>query len=42
MGYIEKKTGLKTTIMWEEEARSKGIIKAGKAMPLKPAFYLEE
>lgn len=42
VGYIEKKTGLRTTIMWEEEARSKGIVKAGKAMPLKPAFYLEE
>ncbi len=39
--YIEKKTGLKPALLWEEEARAKGLVKASKASPLKPAFYIE-
>ncbi len=38
--YIARKTGLTVEIMWEEEARSKGVPRAEKAYPLKPAFYL--
>lgn len=39
--YLAKKTGLEIEILWEEEARSRGIAKAEKTQPLKPAFYLE-
>ncbi len=40
LGYIEKKTGLKPVLLWEEEARSKGYDKASKSLPLKPAFTI--
>jgi len=28
-------------VLWEDEARSKGIPKAERALPLRPAIYIE-
>jgi leucyl-tRNA synthetase len=38
--YIERKTGLKTTVMWEEEAKAKGIPRTSRALPTRPGIYL--
>jgi leucyl-tRNA synthetase len=42
-GYIKTRIpGLsEVTVMWEDEARSRGIPKAERALPLKPALYIE-
>jgi leucyl-tRNA synthetase len=40
-GYFESKLGAKVVVVWEDEARVKGIPKAERAMPLKPAIYIE-
>jgi len=39
--YIARKTGLEVAVVWEEEARNRGIPRAEKAYPLKPAIYIE-
>ncbi|MET1160106.1 MAG: leucine--tRNA ligase [Thermoprotei archaeon] len=39
--YISEKTELTIEVLWEEEARDRGIPRAEKAHPLKPAFYIE-
>ncbi|MEM4654990.1 MAG: leucine--tRNA ligase [Thermosphaera sp.] len=39
--FIERKTGLKVEVLWEDEARARGIPKSEKSQPLKPAIYIE-
>ncbi|QOR95132.1 leucine--tRNA ligase [Thermosphaera chiliense] len=39
--FLEKKTGLKIEILWEDEARARGIPRSEKAQPLKPAIYVD-
>ncbi len=39
--YLEKKTGLQVIIIEESEALAKGIERAKRALPLKPAVHLE-
>ncbi len=39
--YMGGRVGSKVAVLWEDEARAKGIPKAERAMPLKPAIYIE-
>ncbi len=39
--YIARKTGLEVEILSEQEARANSVPKADKALPLRPAFYIE-
>lgn len=39
--YLESKLGAKVVVVWEDEASQQGIPKAERALPLKPAIYIE-
>jgi leucyl-tRNA synthetase len=39
--YFQRRLGVNISIMWEEEARHKNIPRAERALPLKPALYIE-
>ena len=39
--YLESKLGLNVQVLWEEEARHRNIPRAERALPLKPALYIE-
>ncbi len=39
--YMEGKLGLSILVLWEEEARHKNIPRAERALPLKPALYID-
>jgi leucyl-tRNA synthetase len=39
--YLQRKLGVNISIIWEEEARHRGIPRAERALPLKPALYVE-
>jgi len=39
--YLQRKLGVNISIIWEEEARHKNIPRAERALPLKPALYIE-
>jgi leucyl-tRNA synthetase len=39
--YLQRKLGVNISIIWEEEARHRSIPRAERALPLKPALYIE-
>jgi leucyl-tRNA synthetase len=41
VNFLERKTGLKIEVLWEDEARARGIPRSEKAQPLKPAIYVD-
>lgn len=38
--YYSRRFGVEVEVLWEDEARSKGIPKAERALPLKPSIFI--